>query len=67
MCGQFQKILAQIRKKICLPTKESISGDRGERISMAVRCEMFMNCSKIFKGTCKKSNMTVKQGILKGS
>ena len=34
---------------------------------MADKCEMFMNCSKDFIGICKKKNMIVKHGILKGS
>ena len=39
---------------------------------MTPKCEMFMNCSRKFIGICKKknknkTNMTAKQGILKGS
>ena len=52
MCVQFQKLLAQIRKKeICLPNKQSISGHKCERINMATKCEMFMKCSKNLKKT----------------
>ena len=39
------------------------------RTDMAVRCGMLMDCSENLIGICKKkkTNMTAKHGILKGS
>ena len=64
MCVPFQKILAQIRKKkYVFQKKESVSVHRYERTYMAVKCEMFMNYKKNFKGICQKQ--ITKHGMLK--
>ena len=51
--------------EICLPNKESLSGNGFERTNIAAKCYMFMNYSKNFIGICKKK-MAGKQIILKG-
>ena len=51
---QFQKILAKIRKKMCLSNKDYVSGHRCERTNMAAKCGIFMNCYKTFIGIIQK-------------
>ena len=46
----FKRYWHKKENKICLPTKESISGQIYERITMVAKCEMFMNSSKNFIG-----------------
>ena len=41
-------------KAICILNKESISGQKYERIYMGTKCEVFVNYSQNFVGICKK-------------
>ena len=54
MCVQFQKIMAQVRRKKCLPNKESVTGHRCERKNMAAKFKIYMNFNTNFIGICQK-------------
>ena len=54
-------------KEMYISDKEYISGHRCERTNISAKCKIFMNCSNNVIGICRKTNMTAKQGLLKGS
>ena len=54
VCTISKDIGLNKEKEICSPNKESISGHRCEGTNMAVRFEIFMNCSKDLIGICRK-------------
>ena len=54
MCTFSKEIGKNIEKEICLLNKESLFVHRCEIPTMAIKCEIFMNCSNNFIGICKK-------------
>ena len=54
-------------KEIHVPNKESIISHIYDRTHVAAKCELYINCSKTFRGKkrYKKRDMTAKQEIIK--
>ena len=65
MCIISKVICINKEKEICLPNKEYINGHRYEKQKWLPNVT-FMNCSKNVRHL-QKSNVTDKQGKLKGS
>ena len=57
MCTILKDIGISKEKGMYLPSKESISGHRCERINRDIKYKMFMNCNKNIIGIYKKKQI----------